>query len=45
MTFREEDIFGRFRPFTVGFDRIFEDLNSRAHIHDNYPPYNIIIFK
>ena len=42
MTFREEDIFGQFRPFTVGFDRIFEELNSRAHIHDNYPPYNII---
>ena len=42
MTFQSEDIFGQFRPFTVGFDRIFDELHHQARGHNNYPPYNII---
>ena len=42
MTFQQEDIFGQFRPFTVGFDRIFDELHQQSKGHDNYPPYNII---
>ena len=41
-TFQSEDIFGQFRPFTVGFDRIFDELHHQARGHNNYPPYNII---
>ena len=37
------EAFGQFRPFSVGFDSIFEKL-SEASIPNssNYPPYNII---
>jgi|TARA_R110000796_G_scaffold3035_4_gene11553 molecular chaperone IbpA len=42
MTFHEEDLFGRFRPFTVGMDRFFDELTSSSIQNDNYPPYNII---
>ena len=34
--------FGRFRPITIGFDKIFEDMEKLSNIHDNFPPYNII---
>lgn len=30
------------RPFTVGFDRFFDNLNNVADIANNYPPYNIV---
>ena len=37
------DIFGQFRPFTVGFDRVFDDLERMSNISQtNYPPYNIV---
>jgi molecular chaperone IbpA len=29
-------------PFTVGFDRVFDNLNTVAELSNNYPPYNII---
>ena len=36
------DIFGQFRPFAIGFDRYFEDLERMSsHTQTNYPPYNI----
>jgi molecular chaperone IbpA len=34
--------FGRFRPITIGFDKIFEDMEKLSNIHTNFPPYNII---
>jgi len=36
------DNFGRFRPFTIGFDRLFEDMERISNINDNFPPYNVI---
>ena len=37
------DIFGQFRPFAIGFDRYFEDLDRLSHLSQtNYPPYNIV---
>ena len=37
------DIFGQFRPLTIGFDRYFEDLERlTSHTQTNYPPYNIV---
>ena len=36
------DLFGQFSPFTVGFDRVFEELNRvQSTSQSNYPPYNI----
>lgn len=42
MTIYEEP-FGRFRPFSVGFDEMFNRLD-RIHnsVGGNYPPYNIV---
>ena len=37
------DIFGQFRPFAIGFDRYFEDLERLSHhTQTNYPHYNIV---
>ena len=37
------DIFGQFRPFAIGFDRYFEDLERMSnHTQTNYPPYNVV---
>ena len=36
------DIFGQFRPFAIGFDRFFEDIERVSSINDNFPPYNVI---
>jgi len=36
------DALGRFRPFTIGFDRLFEDMERISNINDNFPPYNVI---
>ena len=37
------DIFGQFRPFAIGFDRYFEDLERKSNItQTNYPPYNVV---
>ena len=36
------DLFGQFSPFTVGFDRVFDELNRvQSTPQSNYPPYNI----
>ena len=36
------DLFGQFCPFTVGFDRVFDELNRvQSTSQSNYPPYNI----
>ena len=37
------EAFGQFRPFSVGFDSIFEKLSEASIPHSvNYPPYNIV---
>ena len=37
------DIFGQFRPFAIGFDRYFEDLERMSNkSQTNYPPYNVV---
>ena len=37
------DIFGQFRPFAIGFDRYFEDLERMSNISQtNSPPYNVV---
>jgi molecular chaperone IbpA len=36
------DALGRFRPFTIGFDRIFDDMERISNVSDNFPPYNVI---
>jgi len=37
------DIFGQFRPFAIGFDRYFEDLDRLSNLtQPNYPPYNVV---
>ena len=36
------DLFGQFSPFTVGFDRVFDEVNRvQSTSQSNYPPYNI----
>ena len=44
-TFRARDlheIANSLSPFTIGFDRVFENLNNVAELSNNYPPYNIV---
>ena len=42
MTIYEEP-FGRFRPFGIGFDEAFRQLDKlHATTTGNYPPYNIV---
>ena len=36
------DSFGQFRPFTIGFDKLFSDMERISNIQDNFPPYNVI---
>jgi molecular chaperone IbpA len=36
------DIFDNVRPFTVGFDKMFHNLETVSELANNYPPYNII---
>lgn len=36
------DILDNVRPFTVGFDKMFHNLESVSELANNYPPYNII---
>ena len=36
------DIFDNVRPFTVGFDKMFHNLETVSEIASNYPPYNIV---
>ena len=36
------DLFGQFSPFTVGFDRVFDELNRvQSTSQSNFPTYNI----
>lgn len=37
-----EDVFGQFRPFAIGFDSFFDDLNRTQIQQHTYPPYNVI---
>ena len=32
----------QYKPFTIGFDRLFDNLTSVSEIANNYPPYNIV---
>ena len=37
-----EETFGRFSPFSIGFDRLFQQLQAQSVVNQqNYPPYNI----
>ena len=38
-----EETFGRFSPFSIGFDRLFQQLQAQSVVNQqNYPPYNIV---
>ena len=38
-----EELFGRLRPFGVGFDEMFKRLDKiHSQPQGNYPPYNIV---
>ena len=37
-----DDVLGQVRPFTVGFDRVFSNLQTVSELANNYPPYNIL---
>lgn len=36
------EILENVRPFTVGFDKMFQNLETVSDLSNNYPPYNII---
>lgn len=36
------EILDNVRPFTVGFDRMFNNLENVSELSSNYPPYNIV---
>ena len=36
------DIFDNVRSYTIGFDRMFDNLNTVSELSNNYPPYNIL---
>jgi len=36
------DTFGQFRPFSIGFEILFSDMERISNINDNFPPYNVI---
>ena len=38
-----EETFGRFSHFSIGFDRLFQQLQAQSVVNQqNYPPYNIV---
>ena len=38
-----EETFGRFSPFSIRFDRLFQQLQAQSVVNQqNYPPYNIV---
>ncbi len=46
MTSKDLSIFNSLRPFSIGFDDMFEQFenmlgNGNLSVHSNYPPYNI----
>ena len=36
------EIVNSISPFTIGFDRVFDNLNTVAELSNNYPPYHIV---
>ena len=42
MTRLHDDFFGSFGPFTIGLDRLVDQLEQAKAVTSNYPPYNII---
>tara|TARA_B100000073_G_scaffold8869_1_gene7447 strand:- start:12869 stop:13318 length:450 start_codon:yes stop_codon:yes gene_type:complete len=42
MTRIHDDFFGSFGPFTIGLDRLVDQLEHAKSVTSNYPPYNII---
>ena len=36
------DTFGQFRPFSIGFDKLFSDMERISNHSTNFPPYNVI---
>ena len=42
-TMTQLDVFGQFRPFAIGFDRYFDNLERITNLtQTNYPPYNVV---
>lgn len=37
-----DKIMDQYRPFTVGFDSVFDNLVTCSELSNNYPPYNIV---
>tara|TARA_R110000803_G_scaffold153828_1_gene218669 strand:- start:120 stop:584 length:465 start_codon:yes stop_codon:yes gene_type:complete len=37
-----EDIINSISPFSIGFDKMFDNISSVADLSNNYPPYNIV---
>tara|TARA_S200000501_G_scaffold67316_1_gene58740 strand:- start:20226 stop:20678 length:453 start_codon:yes stop_codon:yes gene_type:complete len=40
--FTASDLDAFFRPFSIGYDKVFDNLHTVKDIANNYPPYNII---
>jgi molecular chaperone IbpA len=36
------EIANQLSPFTIGFDKVFDNINTVAELSNNYPPYNIV---
>jgi molecular chaperone IbpA len=37
-----QEIVNNIAPFTIGFDHLFDNLNTVGELSNNYPPYNIV---
>lgn len=37
-----DKIMDQYRPFTIGFDSVFDNLVNCSELSNNYPPYNIV---
>jgi len=37
-----DKIMDQYRPFTIGFDSVFDNLVTCSEVANNYPPYNIV---
>ena len=40
--FTASDLDAFFRPFSIGYDKVFDNLHTVKDVANNYPPYNII---
>ena len=37
-----DKIMEQYRPYTIGFEKVWDNLNTVGELANNYPPYNII---